>query len=78
MNTVNNYYYNHNATFYYIKVKSEKLINQLKEAFPNRWKNLIVTALVVLEDGKMDGYDGLDKQIKKKDITTFTNIIGIS
>jgi hypothetical protein len=74
----NNYYYNHNVTFYYIKVKSEKLINQLKEAFPNRWKNLIVTALVVLEDGKMDGYDGLDKQIKKKDITTFTNIIGIS
>jgi hypothetical protein len=26
----------------------------------------------------IDGYDGLDKQISKEDINTFTNIIGIS
>jgi len=74
----NDYYYSNNVTFYYIKVKSQEFINKLKEAFPNRWETLIVTALAVLPNGKIDGYDGLDKQIKKKDINTFTNIIGIS
>jgi len=34
--------------------------------------------LAVLPEGQIDGYDGLDKQISKKDIDTFTNIIGIS
>lgn len=74
----NDYYYKHNVTFYYIRVKSEQMIKQLKKAFPKRWKNMIVVALAVLEDGKVDGYDGLDKQIKGKDIKTYTNIIGIS
>jgi|LakMenEpi03Aug12_release.lakeMendotaPanAssembly.Ray.scaffolds.fasta_scaffold05992_24 hypothetical protein len=74
----NDYYYANNVTFYYIKVKSKELINKLKEAFPKRWKTLVVTALAVLPNGKIDGYDGLDKQISKKDIDTFTNIIGIS
>lgn len=74
----NDYYYTHNVTFYYIKVKSEELINKLKEAFPKRWKRLVVVALAVLEDGRVDGYDGLDKQMSKKDINTFTNIVGIS
>ena len=74
----NDYYYSNNVTFYYIKVKSKELINKLKEAFPDRWERMVVTALAVLPDGKIDGYDGLDKQIKKKDIKTFTNIIGIS
>jgi hypothetical protein len=36
-----------------------------------------VTALAVLDNGKIDGYDGLDKQIPEKDINTFTKIIGI-
>lgn len=74
----NDYYYTNNVTFYYIRVKSNQMMNQLKKAFPNRWKNLIVVALAVLENGKIDGYDGLDKQINQKDIKTFTNIIGIS
>lgn len=74
----NDYYYSHGVTFYYIKVKSEEMINKLKKAFPKRWKSLIVTALAVLPEGQIDGYDGLDKQISKKDIDTFINIIGIS
>lgn len=77
-NHFNDYYYKNNVTFYYIKVKSENLIEQLKKAFPSRWKNLIVVALTVLDNGKIDGYDGLDKQMKEKDIQTYTNIIGIS
>ena len=74
----NDYYYSNNVTFYYIKVKSKELIDKLKKAFPDRWERMVVTALAVLSDGKIDGYDGLDKQIKKKDINTFINIIGIS
>ena len=74
----NSYYYRNNVTFYYIKVKSQEMVSQLKQAFPKRWKNLIVVALAVMDKGKIDGYDGLDKQISSKDIKTFTNIIGIS
>lgn len=72
------YYYKRNVTFYYIKVKSPELIKQLEKEFPSRWKNLVVTALAVLPNGKIDGYDGLDKQIKAGDIKKYTNIIGIS
>jgi hypothetical protein len=54
------------------------MISQLKQAFPKRWQNLVVTALAVMGNGKIDGYDGLDKQIKQKDIQTYTNIIAIS
>ena len=74
----NDYYYKNNVTFYYIKVKSQQMAESLRQAFPNRWKNLMVVALAVLENGKMDGYDGLDKQISAKDIKTFTDITGIS
>jgi hypothetical protein len=74
----NDYYYTSNVTFYYIRVKSPELINKLEEAFPEKYKQLEVVALAVLDDGEIDGYDGLDKQMSKKEIDTFTNIIGIS
>jgi hypothetical protein len=74
----NDYYYKNNVTFYYIRVKSENIIKQLKVAFPEKWKNMIVTALAVLQNGEIDGYDGLDKQIVKKEISTYTKILGIS
>ena len=73
----NDYYYTNNVTFYYVRVKSPELIQKLKEAFPKRYKELEVVALAVLDGGKIDGYDGLDKQMSAKDIKTFTNIIGI-
>ena len=74
----NSYYYNNNVTFYYIRVKSQELIQKLKQAFPKTHKQLEVVALAVLEDGKIDGYDGLDKQMNKKTIDIYTSIIGIS
>lgn len=74
----NDYYYANNVTFYYIRIRSKQIMEQLKKAFPKRWKTLIVVALAVLEDGKIDGYDGEDRQMGEKDIKTFTNIIGIS
>jgi hypothetical protein len=72
------YYYNEGVTFYYIKIKSPNIINQLKTVFKKNWKNMVVVALAVLPNGDIDGYDGLDKQISPKDIKTYTNIIGIS
>ena len=74
----NDYYYNNNVTFYYIKIKSAGLQEKLKAAFPHRWQKLVVTALAVLEDGQIDGYDGTDKQMKQDEISKFTKIIGIS
>lgn len=74
----NDYYYTNNVTFYYIKVKSQQMRDKLKEAFPKKWENMVVVALAVLDNGKIDGYDGLDKQISKSDIKIFTDIIGIS
>jgi len=53
------------------------LINKLKEAFPNKYEQMTVVALAILENGKIDGYDGLDKQISEKDINTFNSIVGI-
>jgi SepF-like predicted cell division protein (DUF552 family) len=74
----NDYYYTRNVTFYYIRVKSPELINKLKKAFPEKYKELEVVALAVLDNGQIDGYDGLDDQMSEKTINTFTNIIGIS
>jgi len=74
----NDYYYTNNVTFYYVKVKSQQMINQLQDKFPKTWKNLVVVALAVLDNGKIDGYDGLDKQISKGNIKEYTGIIGIS
>jgi len=74
----NDYYYNNNVTFYYVRVKSPEMITKLKKAFPTRYKSMEVVALAVLDNGQIDGYDGLDKQISSKDIKTFIDIIGIS
>ena len=75
-NHFNDYYYKNNVTFYYIKVKSEKLRRQIEETIPGG-EAMVVTALAILDDGQIDGYDGNDNQIDSEDITTFKDIIGI-
>ena len=72
----NDFYYKRGDTFYYIKVKSQAMIQQLKQAFPRRWKSMIVVALVVHSNGETNGYDGLDNHILPKDVKKFTDIIG--
>ena len=74
----NDYYYNHGVTFYYIRVKSLDMKARLEQEFPEKYKQYEVVALAVLQDGTIDGYDGLDKQMDKKTIDKFTSIIGIS
>jgi len=53
-------------------------MKELEEAFPDKWKPLVVSAIAVLEDGQLDMYDGLDKQQSPSNIKKFTDIIGIS
>jgi hypothetical protein len=72
------YYFSNNVTFYYIKIKSDTLMEKIKKAFPKKYKPLQIVALAVLEDGQIDGYDALDKQMNKKEIDTYTKIIGIN
>jgi hypothetical protein len=74
----NDYYYTHNVTFYYIRIKSPELIEKLKQVFPKNYIQLEVVALAVLEDGEIDGYDGLDKQISPIIMKEYKQIIGIS
>jgi hypothetical protein len=73
----NSYYYKNNVTFYYIKIKSKELAEKIKEAFPTKYKQYMVVALAVLDNGQIDGYDGLDKQMSPSDIAEYTKIIGI-
>jgi hypothetical protein len=88
----NDYYYNQNVTLYYIKVKSEKMQQELIKAFPEivevetpsgdkqvpRGAVMQIVALAVLGDGRVDGYDSLDGQLSQEAIDEFKNIIGIS
>jgi len=48
------------------------MMKQLQDNFPESWKNLVVVALAVLDNGKIDGYNGLDKQISSEDIKKYT------
>jgi hypothetical protein len=66
----NDYYYNHNVTFYYVKIKDEKLIQELNSKYKTNSTtcDLTVFAVAVLEDGKLDIYDANDAQIKLPDV----------
>jgi len=73
----NDYYFNNNVTFYYIKVKSKDIVKKLKEAFPSKWKNMLVVAIAVLDDGQLDVYDGLDNQVSSSDVEKYREIMSI-
>jgi len=77
-NHFNSYYHQHNVTFYYVKVRSKQIMNQIQQRFPDRWKPLVVTALCVLDDGRIDAYDGNDKQLKSNEVQDLIKILGIS
>lgn len=71
----NDYYYGKNVTFYYIKIKSPKLMNKVREAgFP---ESFVVTALLV-KDNTIDViYDGLDKSYDTTKARQFIQLIGL-
>lgn len=73
----NDYYYSYNITLYYIKIKSKKIALKIKEAFPEKWENMLVTAIAVYDDGELEGYDGTDNELNENEISKFVNILGI-
>ena len=72
------YYYNNNITFYYIRITDPELLKKVAEALPNRGESIVVTAFAVFKDGRMDVYDGKDRQLSRSEIDTYTSLIGIS
>jgi hypothetical protein len=86
-NHFNDYYYKHNVTFYYIKVRSEELQKKLEAS--GYGAQYFVSAIAVLDEEtaykasqkklpSMDAYDGLDKQFTGEKLTNYLNIIGVS
>ena len=77
----NKYYLKDGATFYYIKIKSDKLMEKLKNAFPKIGENIRVVAIAVLSDGRMDAYDGKDERFdigtSQTNVDKFIKIIGL-
>jgi hypothetical protein len=76
----NDYYYKHNVTFYYCKIKNSLLINELNSKYEtnNTTCDLTVFAVAVREDGRLDIYDGNDKRIKlPKDLVNELNITSL-
>lgn len=78
----NDYYYNKNVTFYYIRIKPDSpKIEEIKKTFPKRWKQLQVVALALLKargKDKVDGYDGFDKQMSQSEIESYMKILDLT
>jgi hypothetical protein len=76
----NDYYYKHNVTFYYVKIKDENLIDELNSKYKTNKPtcDLAVFAVAVLEDGTLDIYDANDAQIQEpKDLVNELNITSL-
>lgn len=85
-NHFNDYYYTHNVTFYYVKVKSPALIKALKQQ--KYGPEYTVVALAVFPEdlakkakqkgfSNIDAYDGLDRQFRGTKLKNYLKIIGI-
>jgi len=80
-NHFEDYYLKSGVTFYYIKIKSEDIMNKLREEFGDRADCMRVTAIAVLKDGKLDAYDGKDHRFdsgtSQDNIDKYRQIVGI-
>lgn len=86
-NHFNDYYYKHNVTFLYIKVKSQELIQRLKQSGYGPEFTVVALALLDKEMSakaarkgfeNIDGYDALDKQFKGPKLQKYLDILGIN
>jgi hypothetical protein len=75
----NDYYYNENVTFYYIRIKSQAMMDKINQnkVFTEPKEKYVVVAFAVLEDGRIDAYDGLDKRLTTQMIKEYRSIIGL-
>jgi hypothetical protein len=73
----NDYYYSQNITFYYIRVKSQRLQEALKSA--NYDETHYVVAIAVRGDGEpMEAYSATDKKFQGPLLEKYLSIIGIA
>ena len=74
----NSYYFKHKVTFYYVKVVSERLKQQLIREFgADQGDRLTISAIAVLSGNNMDGYDGMDGRLNASDLKKYIRIIGL-
>lgn len=80
------YYYTNHVTFYYVKVKSQELLQKISQIpkLEKTWKNYVVVAFAVVprkSNGKttylLDAYDGKDKRVPKQVLNTLINLLDI-
>jgi hypothetical protein len=79
----NGYYYTHNITFYYIKIKSDQIMNKIKEVFSKKFPSLdsdpfkVVAVAVYPNNDQREGYDGKDKKMDDDVLNEYLKIVGI-
>jgi hypothetical protein len=85
-NHFNDYYYKNNVTFYYIKVKSQQLIEKLEAE--GYGPEFVVVAIAIYSDedsqklsdaghSRREAYDATDKQFKDFKLDNYLEIIGV-
>jgi len=73
----NSYYYGSKETFYFVRIHGKEMLGALKQAFPNRWKDLQYGALLVdTNNNYKEVYDGLDRVYRGDELDTYLKIIG--
>jgi hypothetical protein len=71
----NEYYYNQDMTFYYIKVKSFELTEKLKKHFDESYR---VVALAVFPNGKNEAWNGRDEKFSGQKLENYKKIINLN
>ena len=71
----NDYYYERELTFYYIRIYSPDIFKKIKKAFGVYHKYSVV-AITVSMDGQMEGWDGEDEKLSSEELKKYTQIIG--
>ena len=78
-NYFNCFYYQSMKTFYYVKVKSKQIIEELKKNFPISWERLLIVALEVYENGKIKLYDSYNyDDMSENEINKYLSIINLN
>lgn len=77
----NRHYYQENETLYYVRIRSQKLLDELISAIPQKGKDLEVVAIIVPdnEEGNKITYaeDGTNKRLSPAEFSKLKSIIGI-
>jgi hypothetical protein len=74
-NHFNDYYFKQNVTFYYVRVNSDDIKNNLNKQGYN--ESYFIVAVVVMPE-EMEAYNGLDQKFSGSKLQKYLDIIGLS